>query len=162
LLAPIAAALVLHSLVFDFVCDDAFISFVYSRNLAEHGQLVFNLGDRVEGYTNFLWTVILGGLMKLGVAPELSSRILGTAFGVAPLVAVMKLPERLRGGRSLWALTAPALLAASSGFACWCSGGLESQMFTFLVVVGMAAERPLVAGGVLALAAMTRPEGALV
>ena len=61
-----AAALVAHSLVFNFVTDDAFISFVFSRNLAEHGQLVFNLGEPVEGYTNFLWTVVLGALMKLG------------------------------------------------------------------------------------------------
>ena len=41
-----ALALIAHSLVFNFVTDDAFISFVYSRNLAEHGQLVFNLGER--------------------------------------------------------------------------------------------------------------------
>ena len=45
-----AAALVAHSLVFDFVCDDAYISFVYSRNLAEHGQLVFNLGDYAQAW----------------------------------------------------------------------------------------------------------------
>ena len=62
LLVVAAAALVAHSLVFNFVTDDAFISFVYSRNLAEHGQLVFNLGEQpVEGYTNFLWTVLLAG-----------------------------------------------------------------------------------------------------
>jgi hypothetical protein len=55
-----ALVLVLHSLAYNFVTDDAYISFVYSRNLAEHGQLAFNLGHPVEGYTNFLWTVILG------------------------------------------------------------------------------------------------------
>jgi hypothetical protein len=53
------AVLVPHALLFDFVSDDAYISFRYARNLAEHGQLVFNLGERVEGYTNFLWTVLL-------------------------------------------------------------------------------------------------------
>src|SRR5438034_301247 len=39
-----APLLVAHLLVFNFVTDDAFISFVYARNLAQHGQLVFNLG----------------------------------------------------------------------------------------------------------------------
>src|SRR5262247_1530018 len=92
-----AAALVAHSLLFNFVTDDAFISFVYSRNLAEHGQLVFNLGDRVEGYTNFLWTVVLGLLMKLGIQPDVASRVLGTACGVATLYVVMRLGEKLRG-----------------------------------------------------------------
>lgn len=162
LLVPIAAALVIHSLVFDFVCDDAYISFVYARNLADHGQLVFNLGERVEGYTNFLWTVLLAGFMKLGVAPEIASRVLGTGFGIATLVVVARLMRRLRGAPSLWDLVAPALLAASSGYACWCSGGLESQMFTFFVVFALADERPVASGLALGAAALTRPEGVLV
>ena len=70
--------LVAHSLLYNFVTDDAYISFVYSRNFAEHGELTFNLGDAVEGYTNFSWTVLLGLVMKLGIAPEISSRVLGT------------------------------------------------------------------------------------
>ena len=165
LFLPIFAALVAHSLVFDFVSDDAYISFVYSRNFAEHGQLVFNLGERVEGYTNFLWTFLLGVLMKLGIAPELSARVLGTAFAAATLVVVARLAARLRGGASLWDYLAPALLAASSGYACWSSGGLETQMFTFFVTLGihgMVAERPVLSGAAFALSALTRPEGALV
>ena len=71
LLLLAAAALVAHSLVFNFVTDDAFISFVYSRNLAEHGKLVFNLGEHpVEGYTNFLWTVLLGRVHEGGRRPR--------------------------------------------------------------------------------------------
>src|SRR4051794_28113976 len=80
-----AVILIAHSLVWNFVTDDAFISFVYSRNLAKHGQLVFNLGERVEGYTNFLWTVLLAALMKVGLAPEIMSRVLGTWAGISTL-----------------------------------------------------------------------------
>ena len=67
LLGVAAVALVAHSLAYNFVTDDAYISFVFSRNLAEHGQLAFNLGQPVEGYTNFLWTVILALGLVLGV-----------------------------------------------------------------------------------------------
>jgi hypothetical protein len=163
-LVPLAAALVAHSLVFDFVNDDAYISFVYARNLAEHGQLVFNLGEHVEGYTNFSWTVLLALGMKLGVPPDVSSRVLGTAFGVATLAVVARLSQLVRGGRSAWDWLPAALLAASSGFACWCSGGLETQLFTFTFV--LAVERlwagRLVASGVaFAACALTRPEGVL-
>ena len=44
---------------FDFLCDDAFISFRFARHLAEGEGLVFNLGPGrpVEGYTNFLGVV---------------------------------------------------------------------------------------------------------
>ena len=42
-----------------FIQDDAFISFRYAKNLIEGNGLVFNVGERVEGYTNFLWTILL-------------------------------------------------------------------------------------------------------
>ncbi|MBI4509205.1 MAG: hypothetical protein HY698_06190 [Deltaproteobacteria bacterium] len=171
-LLVIGAALVAHSLYFDFVCDDAYISFVFSRNFAEHNQLVFNLGDKVEGYTNFLWTLGLGLLMKVGIQPEFSSRALGTLFAMGTLLVVTRLAARslasqpgARGEASLWHLLPAALLAASSGFACWASGGLETQMFTFFVILGVSflfEEAPRRAGVALALAAMTRPEGGLV
>jgi arabinofuranosyltransferase len=165
LLAVAAAALVAHSLVFNFVTDDAFISFVYSRNLAEHGQLVFNLGEHVEGYTNFLWTVVLAVLYKLGLQPEITSRVLGTGFGVATLGTCAYLSRALRGGAWQWWDAVPALfLAGVPGYACWSSGGLETQMFTFFVTLGAAlylTDRLPRAAIAFGLAALTRPEGIL-
>ena len=170
-LAASAALLVWHALTYGFVTDDAFISFVYSRNLAEHGELVFNAGmDPVEGYTNFLWTVVLGLLMLVGLAPEVTSIALGIGFAIGTLVVVHRMSARIWDGASAWDHLAPALLAATAGYACWSAGGLETQMFTFWVVLGLhfyargdedgrALRR---AGPVLALAAMTRPEGLLV
>src|SRR6185503_1154587 len=66
-----------------------------------------------------------------------------------------------------WAYVPAFLLACSSGYACWSSGGLETQLFTLLVTLALDA---YIAGGralrrmgiCLALAAMTRPEGLLV
>jgi hypothetical protein len=169
-LAFIWAVLVYHSLQFNFVTDDAYISFVFSRNFAEHGQLVFNLGDAVEGYTNFLWTFVLGVLMLLGLPPEIMSLVLGTGFGLGTMWLVFRLSEQVWQGRSAWDYLPPALLAMASGFACWSSGGLETQMFTFFVTLaivsyvrGDSEPRKLRTTGVaMALAAMTRPEGLLV
>src|SRR5262245_38480236 len=49
--------------------DDAFISFRYLANFfAGHG-LVYNPGERVWGYTNFLWTVLLAPLVAAGADP---------------------------------------------------------------------------------------------
>ena len=175
LLAAAAAALVAHSLVFNFVTDDAFISFVYARNFAQHGQLVFNVGEKaVEGYTNFLWTVLLGALLKVGLQPEIMSRVLGTAFAVATFGTTAWLSRRLRdeGERdwSAWDALPALILAGVPGYACWASGGLETQMFTFLVTLGaalylddaLAGRAPRARSGVVfGLAALTRPEGAL-
>ena len=160
-----AAVLIWHSLQYNFVTDDAYISFVYSRNLAEHGELTFNLGDPVEGYTSFLWTFVLGVLMLVGIPPELSSLVLGTACGIGTLVVTYRILARLEV-TAPWRYLPAFLLAFSAGFACWSSGGLETQAFTLLATLSLDAY--LTPGGLrrmgvfLALAAMTRPEGVLV
>ena len=104
------ALLVPHALMFDFVNDDAYISFRYAQNLAEHGQLVFNLGERVEGYTNFLWTVLLAGLLKLGLLPEVWSRVLGTAAAIGTLFVCARASRWLRQDAepSAWRATSSA------------------------------------------------------
>lgn len=172
LLGVAAVVLVAHSLVYNFITDDAYISFVYARNLAEHGELVFNLGQYVEGYTNFLWTVLLAVGMLLGIPPEISARVLAAICAVVTLFVASRTVERALGRPSPWSALPAALLAASSGYACWTSGGLETQLFTMLVAIALdgvvAAEgtsgHPAIprAGIALALAAMTRPEGLLV
>jgi hypothetical protein len=45
--------------------DDAYISFRYARNLLDGNGLVFNPGERVEGYTNFLYVLITSILLML-------------------------------------------------------------------------------------------------
>jgi arabinofuranosyltransferase len=167
---PVALATIVllpHALMFDFVNDDAYISFRYARNLSEHGQLVFNLGERVEGFTNFLWTVLLAGGIHLGWSPVHLSRFLGVAFAVGVLALLVRMSLRLDEERpSPWHAVAPLGLAATGAFACWCTGGLETQLFTLLALLGfdrtlaeVQRRRGFASGLCFALAAMTRPEG---
>jgi arabinofuranosyltransferase len=164
-----AAVLVPHARLFDFVTDDAYISFRYARNLAMSGELVFNLGERVEGYTNFLWTVVLALGIKLGLGPVALSRFLGVALGTGTLAVVVRMSLRLAGEqRSRWHLVAPLLLASMGAYACWCSGGLETQLFTFLATLGfdlllgeVTVGKGYASAAAFAFAAMTRPEGAM-
>jgi arabinofuranosyltransferase len=169
-LGAAAVVLVVHSLAYNFVTDDAYISFVYARNLAEHGELSFNLGQPVEGYTSFLWTFVIGLGMVAKIPPEWSSRVLGTACGLATLYLVFRIAGRALGRRSPWAAVPALLLACSSGFACWTSGGLETPLYTLLVTAALdaliaAASEPRALRRIgiwLALASMTRPEGPMV
>src|SRR3954469_18468224 len=170
LLGIAAIVLCAHSLVFNFITDDAYISFVFSRNFAEHDELTFNLGQPVEGYTNFSWTLLLGLFMKLGASPEIMARLLSTLCAVLTLALTVRIVDRGLGRASWWAVVAPLLLALSSGFACWTSGGLETQLFVVLVIGALDAlvaawERPRALrrmGVLLAFASMTRPEGPMV
>ena len=56
-----------------FLCDDAFISFRYAQHLSEGQGLVWNRGERVEGYTNFLWVLLMAAAIGAGIAPESAS-----------------------------------------------------------------------------------------
>ena len=96
-----AGFLLWHITSYWFLCDDAFISFRYARNLSEGYGLVFNPGfERVEGYTNFSWVVLLAGLARLGVAPESAALVLGPIAASATLAVVVLTGMRWFGRES--------------------------------------------------------------
>ncbi len=153
-----------------FLGDDAFISFRYARNLVDGHGLVWNPGERVEGYTNFSWVLLMAVGMSLGVEPELFSNVLGVACGALVLVAVWRFAARGRALASPFPLLAVLVLAGNRSFAAWCTGGLETMLFALLVFLGFARllaawERgprdALVCSLCFAGAALTRPEGLL-
>ncbi|MEL6181551.1 MAG: hypothetical protein AAFS10_21515, partial [Myxococcota bacterium] len=173
-----ATILALHAHHFDFINDDAFISFRYADNLVQHGELTYNVGERVEGYTNFLWTLIIAGVLALGGDPVVWSKILGVLCSIATLTLLVlfthrglgALDDRVSERSPLWACLAPMLLAINPAFACWSEGGLETALFTLWITAALlryTIERSHEdafpwSGALLALAAMTRPEGVLV
>ena len=71
-----------------FLGDDSFISFRYAKHLAEGQGLVWNPGDRVEGYTNFLWVLLMAAGLSVGIAPEGAPMALGVASGLGLLAAI--------------------------------------------------------------------------
>jgi arabinofuranosyltransferase len=151
---------------FDHTVDDAFISYRYARNLAEGRGLVWNTGQRVEGYTDFLWVVTLAGAIAAGLDAELTSKLLGLAAGAGTLALVVRAAPRPTSRPELVWL-APVLLAVSPPFAAWATGGLETALFALLVTATVLVALPAAEGGALspgsgllaAGAALTRPEG---
>ena len=53
-----------------FITDDAFIAFRYVRNFVEGHGPVFNPGERVEGYSSFLWVLELAAIWKMFGLPS--------------------------------------------------------------------------------------------
>ena len=150
-----------------WMVDDAFISFRYAENFAEGKGLVFNAGERVEGYTNFLWVVLLAALYRVGFDTPEIARVMGVLFGSASILALYLLAASLcRKKRfNIFALMPPLMLAACNNFALWSFGGLSYPMLVFLVVAGLYflfyPGKSLPAAIFLSLAALTRPEGLL-
>lgn len=166
----VAAALA-HRLA--WTCDDAWISFRYARNLVEGHGLVFNTTERVEGYTNFLWTVWAAVGIALGRAPDAWAN--ATSLPLYALSIGLLGHEHLRRRREFGlgaVVTLP--VAAFAGalvheWQVWATGGLETSMVTSLLLLGFVlATRVdattlwrIAAGLALAGAATTRPDAIL-
>ena len=154
---------------FDHTVDDAFISFRYAENLVEGHGLVFNPGERVEGYTNFLWVIISAFSISLSINPEIFMRIVGLLASIGTIAAVVRFGPKPNKFPSL-VYAAPLLLAANPSFTVWSTGGMETPLFAFFVTWGvlLAAKGiendklPLSSAVLLGLSVLTRPEGILV
>lgn len=78
--------------VYDFTLDDSFITYRYSKHLAEGAGIIWNLGENpaVEGYTTFLWVIINAIFIFLGLDPEQFSKYL-SLFSVFILVIIISI-----------------------------------------------------------------------
>ena len=157
-----------------FITDDAFIAFRYVRNFVEGHGLVFNPGERVEGYSSFLWVLELAAIWKIfGVPPEDVAQWLSVGYtaGVIALLLWWVRRDATPRNRGLAGWMALGLVCGSATFAVWTSGGgLETRQFTFFVMAAIVALTVhgqsrwglLAASFGLAGAALTRPEGILI
>ncbi|SFB43155.1 hypothetical protein SAMN05216266_11165 [Amycolatopsis marina] len=167
----------------NWLIDDAAITFAYARSAAEGlGPVVQPGAETVEGFSNPTWMVLLAVGRLLGwfdhgaVAgiPDyvLFPKLLALACCAGVLTAFHLAARRV--ARRPWLVTAAAgaALAANPSFVIWCFSGLENSLFALTVVwlavllfLGILNDRlltrraALLAGGLAALAALTRPDG---
>jgi hypothetical protein len=159
-----AAAIVPQAWYFEWKLDDAYISFTYARNWVQGLGLVFNPGERVEGYTCFLWVVLSALGLWLGAEINLWSSALGIAAAFGSVAATLGLAAELSPPeRRQWAIVPAAILSLWPPLSWWGVSGMETTLFTFLVTMAVwwhvrTEARSSLTPVLLALAAMTRPE----
>jgi hypothetical protein len=120
-----------------FWLDDAFITFRYSRNLALGLGPVFNAGEAVEGYTNFLW--MLAAAIPFALLEEAAAlaaiKLAGLLIGLAILWRCFTFPAfdgSAEGSpRRRWLVL---LLAVNPVFVGNCGDGLETPLFMLLLL----------------------------
>jgi arabinofuranosyltransferase len=153
--------------------DDAYISFRYAENLLEGNGLVYNPGERVEGYTNFLWVMLVAGLAGLGLNMVVAAKSLGAALmgGTILLMGfsdriVPDLDPKVAALMTVLAGTFPVLTR-------WSMSGMEVPLVVFLTLAALLVHlrsRALpeqswlgpLSGVLAAMAMMTRPDAGLV
>ena len=149
--------------------DDAYISYRYALNLIAGHGLVFNPGERVEGYTNLLYVLLMAPLALVAGPERLYplSVALNFAFAALTVVQVGRYVSRrldgFRGGLAALLLAlCPSLWAAVAS-------GLETPLVLCLqVAIWIAAEEVAGEGGKVRLLAglcvlliLTRADGFL-
>jgi arabinofuranosyltransferase len=151
--------------------DDAFISFRYARNLLDGQGLVFNPGERVEGYSNLTWVLLIAAAMRVGFDPVVMAKVFGALFAT---LTVFLLARPLSSGddrllRRAGPLAA-AFLALNASVAMWAVHGLETALYAVLILLGVREDAsahargtvPRASGLVYAVASLTRPEAPVV
>lgn len=148
--------------------DDAFISFRYAQNFASGHGLVWNPGERVEAYSNFLWVVMLAGGLKLGVQPLDFAVVMSFPLHLLGLILTFLLASRIIKDRFA-ALLVVVWVGTNRSFAGFATSGMETPLQyvlftgTAILVVKSLQEtwtrpRLLGLGLMLASALLTRPD----
>lgn len=179
-LALLALILYYYCKNFDFIQDDSFITFRFVKNFTDGNGLVFNIGERVEGYTCFLWVMILSLVKKAGFDFISASQTLGIISSVLALWFTYLISAKIfpKGKDSFYntafSLIAVILVASNGSFAYWTLSGMETGLFGFLITAGVYLYLKENKAGsshnfsvplssvVFLLAALTRPEGNLI
>ncbi|VGO21558.1 hypothetical protein SCARR_03632 [Pontiella sulfatireligans] len=135
--------------------DDADIFLVYARNFAEGHGFVYNVGgERVEGFTSMLWTLICSVFWHTCASVPVPLLLLNVLFCGAAAAACLRRTER--------PVLYLALLGASPAWFAWCQTTLmESGLWCLLVtllVLAVAERRTVAVCLLLPLLVLTRPE----
>jgi hypothetical protein len=120
--------------------DDSFVSFRYAENLANGKGLVFNPGEYVEGFTNFLWTMIISGLYLVLPfdAPHIGL-FLSMASYTGNLIVIYLVSGSLLSDHSPWCHVPIAVIlsALQSTMVEFGTTGLEAGFTSLLVNLGV-------------------------
>jgi hypothetical protein len=153
-------------------CDDIFITLRYAKQYLGGNGFVYNAGERVEGYTHFLWLVIITALQRMGFDPVEAAVNLGIGSFLGTLVIFAFVSRRLSRGSAVLCIPMTSLaLIANHECRIWASSGMETAFFAFLLSLAFfvyfftgarRSYRLLASSLILVLAVMTRPDGLLI
>ena len=116
-----------------YAVDDAYIGFRFLDNWLNNQGLVFNPQERVEGYTNFLWLVVLAPLRLLGISAETAALVVNLVCLMIVAYSCYVSVRKLVDSNNSLAVTVWALLAGYGSFTFWLTAGMEPLLMTALL-----------------------------
>ena len=121
--------------------DDAMISMRYAKNLVNGYGLVWNPGgDRVEGYTNLLWTIYMAfwHLFPISSAKiALPIQLTGLFFLLSNLWLTRRIADHVSEGNLYVTVGAVLLVACYQSINYWGLKGMETSVLGFIVLLSV-------------------------
>ena len=163
---PYAVFAAMLFLYFTMTVDDAYITFRYARNLLHGHGPVFNIGERVEGFTSPLHLLLSALLMVVlpGIDILFKAKIVGALFALLSLYLVNKF-LREAGQKQSTIIIVQLIMASNVNFAITAVNGLETTLFgAMLLIFAIQLRRELIGNGriwsgiILFICLLTRPE----
>ena len=139
--------------------EDAYITFRYARELVAGHGLVFNLGERVMGFTSPLWTLWTALGVRLIGDPMVWTRLSSILADIVTLLLVTALLDRTISRASAWVFG--VFFALWPFFNAVAVSSMENGAVLSLVVLSAALARrgSRLSGPALVALALSRPEG---
>ena len=129
----VATALLHVAYYFPRTVDDLFIYLRYAENFAGGAGLVFNPGERVEGFSSPPWVLLQSLAFFMGFEAVTFTKVLGILSLLSLMAAAGMITLDLTGGSRILALLACLLLALNSYLVSWSIMGLETPLFLSLM-----------------------------
>ncbi len=146
--------------------DDAYIFFVYARNLATGHGWSFNPGEISFGTSSPLWTLLLTGAALVRLDLIQASRILGGVFYAASGALTVLIFDEVTGRRG-WALLTGIVMAGLANLLFISLSGMEVTTHIFLmlafvyIVARWGIQKPLWLGVTAGLFFLSRPDAVI-
>lgn len=158
----LAVFLLRVGLHFDYTPDDTFIYLQYARNVVQHHEVSFNLGEPTYGVTSPLWLGMISVGGWSGVDFHAAAKLLDVLVALLALVALYRTQLGLTGDHII-ALVTTAAFSSHIWFLRWAGSGMETSLATLLSILtvrSLLTRRYHLFAVFAALLTLTRPEAA--
>ncbi|MCX6163633.1 MAG: hypothetical protein NTU73_02030, partial [Ignavibacteriae bacterium] len=118
---------------FTWFVDDLYIYFRYVNNFVNGKGIVYNAGEYVEGFSSFIWFLILSVFGFIRLPLEVSSKVASLIFAVLVLLVIYRISKELELGK--WSLFPVLLTAFNLPLILWSVSGFEISFYSLMLLI---------------------------
>jgi len=148
-----------------FICldEDPYIFFRFIDNFIAGNGLVFNAGDRLQGFDNFLWVSLLFPFQLASISPAIVSRLLGMLLILAVAWRIVCFTRKLTNNNHFFSWAAAYWYLLGMPVLWWSQCGMGTSLASLVILNTVyyslyGSHKRLWGGFWLVASILTRPE----